>query len=470
MKTCIVWFRNDLRVSDHPALLAACHDADNVIPVFIFNDTIFAGQHSSHNRNRFLLQCLSDLKISLQQKNADLIIRHGDTFQELLKIVHETKATSVYFTADYTPYARKRDTNIKNSLQQYDIHYQEFPGRLSIDSIESVKTGSGNPYKVFTPFWKKWQKIHRRRIAVVPMTVPYQSNIQSLPLADFINKNLSSNLSPDALEGGETKARQQFFDFLATSIDSYHETSNNMGVDGTSKMSPYLHFGCMSPREIETLLPDGIGVGAWHRQLAWREFYHYIQFYFPDNAHLEFQEKYRSIVWDTNTTYFDAWKNGKTGYPIVDAAMRQLTQEGWMHNRGRLIVGSFLTKDLWLNWRLGESYFMKMLIDGDQSNNNGNWQWIASVGVDPAPVYRRLYNPTSQQRKFDPDGRYVRKYIPELRHVPDKYLSEPWMMSIQQQHQSQCLIGRDYPSPIIDHSMARERALAEYRAASVPKQ
>jgi deoxyribodipyrimidine photo-lyase len=237
-----------------------------------------------------------------------------------------------------------------------------------------------------------------------------------------------------------------------------------MADDGTSRLSPYLHFGCLSPREIETLLPDTAGAAAWHRQLAWREFYHYIIYKFPDNAHHEFQEKYRQLKWSNDKNLQTAWETGQTGYPVVDAAMRQLHQEGWMHNRARLIVGSFLTKDLWLDWRIGEAYFMRMLLDGDEANNNGNWQWIASVGVDPAPVYRRLYNPSSQQNNYDPDGAYVRRYVPEMREVPQKFLAEPWTMSPEEQAAAHCLIGKDYPSPIIDHKQARQAALDRYRA------
>jgi len=214
------------------------------------------------------------------------------------------------------------------------------------------------------------------------------------------------------------------------------------------------------------MLPSSAGAAAWHRQLCWREFYHYILFKFPANAQQEFQERYHDMKWDNNKIYLAAWQDGRTGYPVVDASMRQLLDEGWMHNRARLIVGSFLTKDLWLDWRLGEQHFMRLLIDGDESNNNGNWQWIASVGVDPAPVFRRLYNPSLQQKNFDPDGAYVRKFVPELKNVPDKYLAEPWTMPKDVQIDVGCIIGQDYPAPIVDHKAARVAALDHYRHAS----
>ena len=212
------------------------------------------------------------------------------------------------------------------------------------------------------------------------------------------------------------------------------------------------------------MLPNNAGARAWHRQLCWREFYHYIIFNNP-NPEQEFQERFRGLKWPTNKKLLEAWEQGQTGYPAVDAGMRQLRKEGWMHNRARLIVGSFLTKDLWLDWRSGEQHFMHWLIDGDMANNNGNWQWIASVGVDPAPVYRRLYNPSTQRDKFDPTGTYVRRYVPELAAVPDKYLSQPWLMPEDVQKEAKCMIGKDYPTPVVDHKLAREAALEQYRMA-----
>ena len=236
-----------------------------------------------------------------------------------------------------------------------------------------------------------------------------------------------------------------------------------MADDSTSRLSPYLHFGCLSPREVETMLPDTDGARSWHRQLAWREFYYYVLFHYP-HPEREFQERYRGMSWITSPKLLDAWKDGRTGYPVIDAAMRQLKAEGWMHNRARLIVGSFLTKDLNIDWREGEKHFMQWLLDGDMANNNGNWQWIASVGVDPAPFFRRLYNPMTQQERYDPDGEYVRRYVPELKKVPAKYISEPWKMPDDIQQASGCAIGKDYPKPVVDHKEARQLAMERYKS------
>lgn len=464
MRTIIVWFRNDLRVYDHPALAQAVKDADRIIPVFIFDANILHGVHSGSNRNRFLLESLADLRQSLQDRGGDLIVRSGKHVAALADIAHEYDAQAVYYTADYSPYALKRDALVAKSLK---LEFRGFAGRLIVSSLPKLQTKNGKVHRVFTPFWKNWLEIGRRDIAPTPEKIALPTSITPGDLPDLSDITIADDLSPNVVRGGETAARKRLKAFLDGPIHKYHQGNNDMAADDTSRLSSYLHFGCLSPREIETMLPDGDGPRAWHRQLCWREFYHYVLFNFPDNNKQEFQERYRNLQWDNNERLLQAWIDGKTGYPVVDAAMRQLKQEGWMHNRARLIVGSFLTKDLWLDWRLGERYFMRILLDGDEANNNGNWQWIASVGVDPAPVFRRLYNPTLQQQSYDPTGKYVRKYLPELQHVPDKFLAEPWKMSSVEQHNHQCVIGTDYPAPIVDHSEARKQALERYRQSAI---
>ena len=244
----------------------------------------------------------------------------------------------------------------------------------------------------------------------------------------------------------------------------YTDNHDALGRDRTSRLSAYLHFGCLSPREIEARLPGGKGAEAFRRQLCWRDFYHHVLRHFPQNAREEFQERYRgAIEWNEDDELFRAWCEGRTGFPLVDAGMRQLRREGWMHNRARLVVGSFLTKDLGIDWRAGERWFMRWLIDGDQANNNGNWQWIASVGVDPQPFFRRIYNPARHMERYDPEGRYVRRYVPELEPVPDEYLQAPYTMPEELQRELGCVIGVDYPAPMVDHREAREEAFARYR-------
>lgn len=462
-KTIIVWYRNDLRIHDHPALSHAVNDGATIVPAFIFNDTLLKGRHWGSNRNRFLLESLIDLQQSLQKLGGDLVYRHGNATDELIALARECNAQAVYYTADYTSYATMRDRRIEKELKENDIEPHAFGGRTLVSSLSEIKTKAGTPHKVFTPFYKNWLAVKRRPLAPVPPRITMPSKINKGSAPSLLSITHKEDLSPNALTGGETEARKRFKDFLNKGINHYADANNDMGADATSRLSSYLHFGCMSPREIEDELPPGSGGDAWRRQLAWSDFYNYVLLHNPQNARHEFQERYRGTLhWQKNDAALTAWQEGKTGYPIVDAAMRQLRQEGWMHNRARLIVGSFLTKDLWQDWREGETWFMRMLTDGDEANNNGNWQWIASVGVDPAPVYRRLYNPASQAKNYDPNGTYIRRYVPELRGVPDKFLAEPWKMSEAQQSEAGCIINQDYPAPIVDHAEARVFALSQY--------
>lgn len=461
-KPIIVWLRADLRVHDHPALWQAVQDAEVVVPVFIVDENQLRGPSASANRNRFLIDCLEDLRASLQERGGDLIVRSGKASEELLKLAKETEAGSVYYVDDFTPYAQKRANRVSRELEKNGVELKGFAGKLMIDSLDSLKTKSGSPYKVFTPFFNAWRQLHRREVAPTPRTITLSSNIQpgALPsLKDYVKE---SELSPDVVRGGERAARQRLHKFLDSDVQKYHEQNNLLAENATSGLSPYLHFGCVSVREIETMLGDSDGEAAWRRQLAWRDFYYYILYHFG-HPEREFQERYHGLAWERSDTLLHAWKEGQTGYPVVDAAMRQLKQEGWMHNRGRLIVGSFLTKDLGIDWREGEKHFMRWLVDGDLANNNGNWQWIASVGVDPAPLFRRLYNPSSQRDTYDPDGSYVRRYVPELQNVPDEYLSQPWTMPEDIQKETGCVISSDYPAPVVDHAEARQLTMERYK-------
>lgn len=462
-KTIILWHRSDFRVHDHPALAAALKEGGLVLPLFIFDNSIVQGKFASANRHRFMRESLEDLRASYQKRGGNLAVRHGKPRDELKKIVEETGASAIYYTADYSPRATSRDKELTEFFETEGVEMRAFGGRLAVSQLQKLHTKAGDPYKVFTPFWKNWMQVHRRDLAVTPRKIKTPDISMGKFPSDASLGIVKKELSPGALKGGEQAGRERLKDFLNDKIEDYHQKNNDMAADDTSRLSSYLHFGCVSVREIETMLPDSKGARAWHRQLAWRDFYHYVLFHFP-HPEQEFQERYRKFDWTTNKQLLQSWKDGQTGYPAVDAAMRQLKAEGWMHNRARLIVGSFLTKDLNIDWREGERHFMQWLTDGDMANNNGNWQWIASVGVDPAPLFRRLYNPSSQRDKYDPTGMYVRRYIPELKNVPDKYLSEPWTMPKEVQEEAGCFIGSDYPKPIVDHSEARKYTLEKYRS------
>lgn len=464
MGTAIVWFRRDLRVHDHPALLAAREGADRLVPLFCLDDRLLRGRHTSGARTAFLLECLRDLDESLARLGTRLVVRHGPPERELVGLVRDTGATAVHFSADVSPYAHARGRRVRTVLDGEGVELCAHPGLWACDRPGDVTTAKRTPQTVFTPYYRKWLEAERRPVDTTPRKLP--------PLPGGLAKGRLPSLASLGLErevarpaaGGERAGRERMRAFLAGPVRDYEANHDALGADATSRLSPYLHLGCVSARELEDRLPRGEGPAAFRRQLCWRDFYAQLLLHHPGNAREEFRAKYRGTIgWESPGADFDAWREGRTGYPLVDAAMRQLRSEGWMHNRARLVAGSFLTKHLGIDWRHGERWFMRLLVDGDEASNNGNWQWIGSVGVDPQPVYRRVYNPARQQERHDPDGTYVRRHVPELRPVPDEHLAEPWLMPPTLQQEVGCVIGRDYPGPIVDHREARERALARYR-------
>jgi deoxyribodipyrimidine photo-lyase len=436
--TRLLWLRRDLRVHDHPALEAARHQTDHLVPVFCLDDRLLHGRHSSGPRTQFLLECLADLDRSLKSRGSRLVIRHGRPEQEIPKLAAETNANGVHFSSDASAFARDRDRRVERAL---DVPAFEHPGLFALDDLDAIRTGAGGPYTVFTPFHRAWSGLPRRRIAGTPRTLPpLPPGLPTGTLPRLGDLGLRQEVA-DPMPGGESEGRNRLTRFTADKAAAYGDTRDLLADDGgASRLSPYLHFGCLSPRELEERVPSR----AFCRQLAWRDFYAHVLRHFPANAHSEHQARYRgTIQWSRANKRFEAWCEGRTGFPLVDAGMRQLRREGWMHNRARLVVASFLTKDLGIDWRWGERWFMRWLLDGDEASNNGNWQWVASVGVDPQPAFRRMFNPARQQERFDPDGGYVRRYVPELRNGADGYIA-----------------------PIVDHAAARREALARYRLDS----
>ncbi len=463
MTTTILWLRRDLRLHDHPALEAA-RDAERMIPVFCFDDGLLGGRHASGPRTQFLLECLAELDEGLRSRGSRLFVRHGSPTTELVTLARDTGADVVHFSADVSPFARTRDAAVKRALQAADVEVVTHPGLFALDALEPVRTGQGKPYTVFTPFYKQWLSRDRRATTGAPRSLPStgrKASAGELPTLDDLG--LTQEVA-DPAPGGERAARRALSRFLDGPVDDYADGHDTLTGRSISRLSPYLHLGCLSPREIEQRLGTSAGAEAFRRQLCWRDFYAHVLGHFPRNATHEFQERYRgTLKWSHAERRFEAWCAGETGFPVVDAGMRQLRRHGWLHNRARLVVGSFLTKDLGIDWRWGERWFMRMLIDGDEASNNGNWQWIASVGVDPAPAFQRIFNPARQLERFDPDGEYVREFVPELRDVPRDYLAEPWTMPAEVQEECGCRIGRDYPEPIVDHAQARREALDRYR-------
>jgi deoxyribodipyrimidine photo-lyase len=460
--TGIVWFTRDLRLHDHPALRAALERCEPVVCVFCLDDRLLGGRNASGPRTQFMLECLAELRERLE---GNLVIRHGTPERELVALAGEIGASEVHFTADSGPFARGRMTRVWRALEEAGVEPCAHPGLHAVDDLTAITTQQGKPYTVFSPFHRSWLQVPRREVLGRPRALPgLPTKVRKGRIPSLADLGMEQEVE-DPLPGGEQAARERLSRFLRSGVGEYTDNHDALGRDKTSRLSAYLHFGCISPREVEERLPRGKGPDAFRRQLCWRDFYHHVLRHFPDNAHTEFQERYRDqISWNENPEHLQAWREGRTGYPLVDAGMRQLRREGFMHNRARLVVGSFLTKDLGIDWREGERWFMRLLIDGDQANNNGNWQWIASVGVDPQPFFRRIYNPARHMERFDPEGHYVRRYVPELAPVPDKYLREPWEMPEEVQEQCGCVIGRDYPEPIVDHREAREEAFERYRA------
>jgi deoxyribodipyrimidine photo-lyase len=463
--TAIVWLRRDLRVHDHPALAAALDADEHVVPVFCLDDRLLHGRHASGPRTQFLLECLEDLSRSLAKRGSGLIVRRGRPERELAALAGELAATDLHFTADVTPFARGRGKLVGAALQSVGVRIHSHPGLNVIDEVGALRTQACKPYTVFTPFHRSWERSARRPVTEPPGRLPgLPAGLDRGHIPTLSSLGLEQEVV-DPAAGGEREGRARLERFLESDVIAYGQGRNALGEDSSSRLSPYLHLGCVSAREVESLLGDDAGSAGFRRQLCWRDFHHHVLLHFPRNATSEFQERYRGrISWNRAEPHFERWCEGRTGFPLVDAGMRQLLREGWMHNRARLVVGSFLTKDLGIDWRRGERYFMRLLIDGDEANNNGNWQWIASVGTDPQPVSRRIYNPTRQMETHDPDGTYVRRYVPELRDVPPAYLREPWTMPTEVQRSASCVIGTDYPPPIVDHQAARRETLERYRA------
>ena len=471
MKTALLWYRRDLRVHDHPALHASAGEFERLVPVFVLDDALLHGRFPSASRTQFLLGCLRALDDELRERGSALVVRHGTPERELVALAGEAGAQAVLWTSDVAPYARARDGRVAEALGEAGVEARPSGGNYVVD-VSRPRTKDGRPYSVFSPFWRSWQEVERREVLRAPRTLPpLPSKVRrgQVPAAvGDLGIDDGGVVAEPLVEPGEAAARKAVARWLDGGLEHYADRQDAMARRGTSCLSPYLRWGCLSPRELEERARGrgGKGAGAWVRQLCWREFYAHVLLMWPSNARHEFQERYRDLEWDDDAELLAAWQRGETGYPIIDAGMRQLAATGWMHNRTRLAVGSFLTKDLHLDWREGEAWFERLLLDGEPAQNNGNWQWIASVGTDPAPFFRRMYNPTLQGQRFDPTGEYVRRWVPELRDVPDEHLFEPWKLSEAQQREAGVRLGGDYPGPVVDHKAERERAMERYRRAA----
>lgn len=477
MPPIIHWFRRDLRLHDNTALAAAARDSGGaVIPVFILDDTLLQGRFAGAARTRFMLESLRELDAGLRAHGSALVLQRGDPQRVVLRLLDETGAAGVYWNRDYSPYAIRRDTAIKQALKDRGYAARSFKDAVIWEMDEVVKQ-DGGPYTVFTPYARRWQQRFAEagvQVAAVPeLGRPDEGLPASQPIPEL--HDLGMRTEQRVMPGGEQHAQRLLNEFTDLrrnhAIADYKNERDRPALPGTSRLSAHLRLGTISPR---TCLRAALGaqqragsgaaaagVQAWVNELVWREFYIQILYHFPHVLRGAFRQEYDAIAWENDDERFAAWCEGRTGYPIVDAAMRQLNSEAWMHNRARMIAASFLTKDLLIDWRWGEQYFMRQLVDGDPAANNGGWQWAAGTGTDAQP-YFRIFNPTSQGQKFDPQGDYVRRYVPELAAVPETFIHEPWRMPEDVQRRCAVCVGEDYPRPIVDHKVQRQRALELY--------
>jgi deoxyribodipyrimidine photo-lyase len=448
--TTVVLFTRDLRVHDNPALHAAVERSTHVVPLFVSDDAVL-GRAGAPNRVAFLLEALADLRESLASRGSGLVVRRGDTVAEALRVAVEAGARRIHVSEDVSCFARRRQRRLERAAQECGIEVQAFPGITVVPPGDLAPGGSGSAYRVFTPYWKRWRAAPRRAVLGAPTTVPGAGRLDAGPLPGL--RELTRGTPVGALPpGGESAGRALLSRWLGDGLARYDERRDDLAVDGTSGLSPYLHFGCVSPAEVERRAAAEPGGEAFVRQLCWRDFHHQLLDAEPRLAREDLHRRHDR--WRDDPEGLAAWTAGLTGYPLVDAGMRQLRAEGTMHNRARLVTASFLTKHLSVDWRLGAEHFAAHLVDGDVANNAGNWQWVAGTGADTRP--NRVFNPTRQARRFDPDGAYVRRWVPELEGIDGAGVHEPWRLAL--------LRPPAYPSPIVDHEDAVRRFLAARRA------
>jgi deoxyribodipyrimidine photo-lyase len=469
VKTAIWWIRRDLRLADNQALAAALAHGEQIIPVFVLDPELLGSPYVGDKRVAFLFGGLRQLDTDLQARGSRLVIRRGEPQAELNTLLAETGATRIFAEEDYSPYARRRDARVAK-----DLPLRMTEG-VTVHPPGVVLKADGAPYTVFTPFSRIWKAVpppSEGALLEAPTSLPAVPDLPSLPVPSSPALPAGVPFPP-----GESEARRRLDAFVELGdapIYRYAEGRNRLDLEGTSQLSPYLRFGMISARRAVVSAVGAIeaapdpqarkGAETWLNELIWREFYVDIHYHFPQVHGSSFRPEYQRIAWENDTQAFAAWCDGWTGYPVVDAAMRQLVETGWMHNRARMIVASFLVKDLLIDWRWGERFFMQHLVDGDPAANNGGWQWTAGTGTDAAP-YFRIFNPTLQGKRHDPAGAYTLHWVPELSRVPDRYIHEPWKMPFDVQTEAGCIVGQDYPEPIVKHGWARERTLSAYSRA-----
>ena len=441
-----MWFRRDLRLSDNPALVEAERAGDEVVALFVLDDALWGP--AGDNRRAFLAGCLRALDESVHGR---LVVRYGDPSRVVPAVVQEVQAGSVFAAEDFGPYGRRRDDGIAAGLAHDGAQLVLVGSSYAVPPGE-IRTKSGTPYRVFTPFARSWREHGWSGPLRAPTGVGWASGVHSdgIPSAPATNARL-----PAAGEAAAKRAARSFWD---GHLDAYGDQRDQPGADATSRLSPYLKFGCVHPRQLLSKLGAADAHRRFRTELCWREFYADVLFHDADSSRRAWNPDMRMMGVDRGReadARFDAWTSGSTGYPLVDAGMRQLLAEGWMHNRVRMVVASFLVKDLHLDWGRGARHFMRHLVDGDLASNAHGWQWVAGTGTDASP-YIRVFNPVSQSKRFDPDGTYIRRYVPELAVVDGPAVHEPWTLADGP--------PGGYPDRIVDHAAERIEALRRFDA------
>ncbi|NJO42562.1 MAG: deoxyribodipyrimidine photolyase [Cyanobacteria bacterium CRU_2_1] len=460
----LFWHRRDLRIADNVGLASARQRSSKVVGVFCLDPGILERDDVAPARVAYLIGSLRELQENYTKAGSQLLILRGSPVQKIPDLATALKATAVFLNQDVEPYAQERDRLVTDALQTIGVHVHTFWDQL-LHAPKEIMTGNSDPYTVYTPFWRNWRAKKKDEPA------PTLQDIEGLTDAEQATSETAGTIAlPTArdlgfvwenellLPPGSQAACDRLMEFCDRAIAEYDEQRNFPAVSGTSHLSAAFKFGTIGIRTVWAAVQEIYNnsrsdetrknIQTWQQEIAWREFYQHAMYFFPELAKGAYREPFKDFPWEDHEEHFQAWCEGKTGYPIVDAAMRQMNEIGWMHNRCRMIVASFLTKDLMINWQWGEKYFMQKLMDGDLSANNGGWQWSASSGMDPKPL--RIFNPASQAQKFDPDGEYIRAWLPELRSLDTEQLVTG---KIPQEERDRC----DYPAPIVDHKQQQNR-------------
>ncbi|MFF3646650.1 cryptochrome/photolyase family protein [Streptomyces sp. NPDC002564] len=445
MSISVVLFTSDLRVHDHPPLRAAVTGADAVVPLFVLDRAVADAGPASPNRDAFLADCLADLDGQLRDRGGRLVVRAGGLVDQVRSVVEETDADEVHMAAGVSRFAHEREQALRKALESDGRRLYVHDAVITALEPGAVTPANSDHFAVFTPYFRRWSAQGVRGVLAAPRTVRVPDGVRShaLPARDDVH-----GLSPGLARGGESVGRARWKAWLSDAtdgIDAYGDRHDDLAGDATSKLSPHLHFGTLSCAELVRDARHRASRGAedFVRQLCWRDFHHQVLAARPAASTADYRT--RGDRWRSEASAredVDAWREGRTGYPVVDAAMRQLAHEGWMHNRGRLLTAAFLAKTLYVDWRVGARHFRRLLVDGDVANNQLNWQWVAGTGTDSRP--NRVLNPVRQGRRYDPDGTYVRRWVPELGDLRGAAVHEPWKLPARER------AGYDYPEPLLE--------------------